>query len=192
MMSKALDKMIEVRKHESKEILIKEFEGVGMITLRGNFSNKSFQKALTESCKLGVPKPLSIKSNKDLSLAWMSPDELLLIIHTDGKTEKIKKELGFSLEGMHSLVLDVSGSRKIFMIEGTLWRELLAKGSPVDLRKKSFTKGSFLRTRIGQVSVAFWMVSNNSVYVICGRSYSSFFYEWLCNAAVDGSLRKFF
>ena len=192
MMSKATGKMIEVRKYNSKDILIKEFGEVGMLTVRGEFSTQRFQAVIAKTCNVRIPKPLNINSSKNLSLAWMSPDELLIFSFSGAFHEKTKKGLNSSLKGSHSLILDVSGARSLFLVEGILWRELLAKGSPVDFRKNSFTKGTFRRTRMGQVSVAFWMVSDNSAYIICGRSHSDFFYDWLCNAASDGSLTKFF
>ena len=192
MMSKVAGKMIEVRKYNSKDILIKELGGVWMLTVRGDLSKQRFQTAIAKTCGLRIPQPLKVNSSKNLSLAWMSPDELLIFTYSEVFHEKIKKGLDSSLKGMHSLILDVSGARNLFMVEGILWRELLAKGSPVDLRKSVFTEKAFRRTRLGQVSVAFWMASDNSAYIICGRSYSDFFYDWLCNAASDGSLTKFF
>jgi len=184
--------MIEVRKYNSRDILIKELGGVEMLTVRGDLSKQRFQTAIAKTCGLRIPQPLKVNTSKNLSLAWMSPDELLIFTYSEVFHNKIKKGLVSSLKGIHSLILDVSDARNVFMVEGILWRELLAKGSPVDLRKSAFTEKAFRRTRLGQVSVAFWMASDNSVYIICGRSNSDFFYDWLCNAASDGSLTKFF
>ncbi len=192
MMSREIGRMIELRDYKSANMRVTELGGVGMITVRGDLSNKRFQTVMAKICNLEVPKPLTINKNRNICVAWMSPDELLLVCHSDAYTKKIRKDLGSSLKLIHSLVLDVSGSRSIFLIEGTLWRELLAKGSPVDLRSNSFTKESFRRTRMGQISVAFWMGGDDSAYVICGKSYSSFFYDWLCNAAITDSLSEFF
>ena len=36
--------------------------------------------------------------------------------------------------------------------------ELLAKGSPINLFPSEFNSDSFRRTRLGQVSTAFWMI----------------------------------
>jgi len=192
MMSKVTGKMIEVRKYNSKDITIKELGGVPMLTVRGDLSNKRFQAIIAKTCDVRIPKSLNIKSSKNLSLAWMSPDELLIFSFSGAFHEKTKKGLDSALKGLHSLILDVSGARSLFLVEGILWRELLAKGSPVDVRQSSFAKDAFRRTRIGQVSVAFWMAGDNSVHIICGRSHSDFFYDWLCNAASDGSLTKYF
>ena len=79
MMSKEVARMIEVKEYKSKQILIKELGEVGMITVRGDLSNKQFQADIAKTCQLDVPKPLTINSNKKLSVAWMSSDELLIL-----------------------------------------------------------------------------------------------------------------
>ncbi len=191
-MSKEVDRVIEVKEHNRNEILVREIGGTGMITVRGDLSNKQFQAAIVKNFYLDVPKPLNINRNESCSVAWMSSDELLILTYSETNVEKIKNSLETSFRNVHSLVLDVSGSRSLFTVEGPLWREVLAKGSPIDLRTKSFTQNSFVRTRMGQVSVAFWMASEHSAKIICGRSYSEFLYDWLCNAAKPGSLTKFF
>ena len=83
-------------------------------------------------------------------------------------------------------------SRTVFSIKGSLWRELLAKGTPIDLCPNKFTSTSFRRTRLGQVSTAFWMVKTDQIYIVCGRSFKEFFFKWLCNAANEKSITKFF
>ena len=93
---------------------------------------------------------------------------------------------------MEKLVLDISSSRTIFSIKGCFWRELLAKGSPINLFPSEFNSDSFRRTRLGQVSTAFWMIKEDEIYVLCGQSYKNFFFKWLCNAADEKSINKFF
>ena len=43
--------------------------------------------------ELRIGKPLNIKSSKNLSLAWMSPDELLIFTYSEVFHKKIKKGL---------------------------------------------------------------------------------------------------
>ena len=189
---KEVDKMIEVTANKSSDIGIKELKSVGMISVRGDLLNNRFQKIIANSCNLAVPKPLSVNHNKDLSVAWMSPDELLILDYSESYLEKITEDFKSLATSMETLVLDTSSSRSLFLINGSLWREVLAKGTPIDLRPTSFKRDSFRRTRMGQIAVAFWMVDEHSVHIICSRSHSSFFYEWLCNASTKGSLEKYF
>ena len=184
--------MVEVIENKSGEISIKEVKSVGMISVRCDLLNKRFQKIVSKTCNLAVPKPLSINHNKNLSIAWMSTNEVLILDYSNAYLEKIIKDFKSFSSDMELLVLDSSSSRNLFLVNGDLWREVFAKGTPIDLRPAFFNKDSFRRTRMGQIAVAFWMVSEYSAHIICSRSHSSFFYDWLCNASSKGSLEKFF
>ena len=164
----------------------------GMISVRTDLFDKNCQNIIKDVLKMNVPKKLEFTSNKNLYLAWMSPNELLLISKNLNEVIKLKTSIEDSLKGIESLVLDVSSSRTVFSIKGSLWRELLAKGTPINLYPNKFTFSSFRRTRLGQVSTAFWMVKTDQIYILCGRSFKEFFFKWLCNAANEKSITKFF
>ena len=164
----------------------------GMISIRTDLRNTKFYNFIKDVLKINVPKKLEFTSNKNFYLAWMSPNELLLISKNISEINKLKLSIDDSFNGIESLVLDVSSSRTVFSIKGSLWRELLAKGTPINLCPKKFTSSSFRRTRLGQVSTAFWMVETDHIYVVCGRSFKEFFFKWLCNAANEKSITKFF
>jgi sarcosine oxidase gamma subunit len=36
------------------------------------------------------------------------------------------------------------------------------------------------------------MVKTDQIYIVCGRSFKEFFFKWLCNAANEKSITKFF
>ena len=164
----------------------------GMISVRTDLFDKNCQNIIKDVLKMNVPKKLEFTSNKNLYLAWMSPNELLLISKNLNEVIKLKTSIEDSLREIESLVLNVSSSRTVFSIKGSLWRELLAKGTPINLCPNKFTSSSFRRTRLGQVSTAFWMVKSDQIYILCGRSFKEFFFKWLCNAANEKSITKFF
>ena len=122
----------------------------------------------------------------------MSPNELLLISKNKKEVVKLKSNIENSLKGMESLVLDVSSSRTIFSIKGSLWRELLAKGTPINLCPSRFSSNSFRRTRLGQISAAFWMVKTDHIYVACGRSFTDFFLNGCVMLLMKNQLSNFF
>ena len=86
---------------------------------------------------------LEFTSNKNLYLAWMSPNELLLFSKNLNEVITLMAIIEDSLKGIESLVLDVSSSRTVFSIKGSLWRELLAKGTPINLCPNKFTSVSY-------------------------------------------------
>ena len=171
---------------------ISALDQFGMLTVRAEIKNRKFQKIIKDFFKLRVPSRLKISTNKNFFLAWMSPNEIMVITKNQNEINSIKSSIENDLAGLETLVLDVSSSRTIFSVNGYFWRELLAKGSPINLFPSEFNSGSFRRTRLGQVSTAFWMIKEDEIYVLCGQSYKNFFFKWLCNAADEKSISKFF
>ena len=116
---KEVDKMIEVTAKKNSDISIQELKNVGMISVRGDLLNSRFKQIITNSCNLAVPKPLSVNHNKDLSVAWMSPDELLILDYSESYLEKITEDFKSLAKSMETLVLDMSSSRSLFLINGS-------------------------------------------------------------------------
>ena len=192
MILKVKDKMSDKMVYSNSLFNISALDQFGMLTVRAEINNRKFQKIIKDSFKLKVPSRLKISSNKNFFLAWMSPNEIMLIAKNQHEIKSIKSSIENDLAGLETLVLDVSSSRTIFSVNGYFWRELLAKGSPINLFPSEFNSGSFRRTRLGQVSTAFWMIKEDEIYVLCGQSYKNFFFKWLCNAADEKSTSKFF
>ena len=192
MILKVKDKMSDKMVYSNSLFNISALDQFGMLTVRAEIKNRKFQKIIKDFFKLRVPSRLKISTNKNFFLAWMSPNEILVITKNQDEIKTIKSNIENDLEKMEALVLDVSSSRTIFSIKGCFWRELLAKGSPINLFPSEFNSNSFRRTRLGQVSTAFWMVKPDQIFILCGRSYDKFFFNWLCNAADEKSIIKFF
>ncbi|MHA3976540.1 sarcosine oxidase subunit gamma [Halovulum sp. GXIMD14794] len=150
----------------------------GMITLRGNLGDETLRRVVTEVTGADFPEQRRITFNEDFGLAWMSPDELLILLPFEQAADTAMMLTG-RLEDMHHLVADVSDARSLFRIEGPAAREVLAKGAPVDLAPGRFEPGDFRRTRLGQVAAAFWMPSEDAIELVCFRSVESFVARWL-------------
>jgi len=172
------------------------FEGVvtvtedglcGMITLRGDLKDAAVAKAVKSAVGLAVPGQRQIKSGAKGAVAWMSPDELLLMVDyptADAVVAKMSK----ALEGTHSLVLNVSDARAAFTVSGKGCREVIAKGAPADLSVQGLTPGEMRRTRLGQVAAAFWLADETTIRLICYRSVAAYAFEFLSNASADDNL----
>ncbi len=192
MILKVKDKMSDKMVYSNNLFNIAALDQFGMLTLRADINNMKFQKIIKDFFKLKVPSRLKISTNKNYFLAWMSSNEIMVITKNQNEIKEIKSNIENELKGMEALVLDVSSSRTLFSVKGSFWRELLAKGSPINLFPSEFNSNSFRRTRLGQVSTAFWMINEDEIYVLCGQSYNNFFFKWLCNAADEKSISKFF
>ncbi len=173
------------------DVMIEECPLRGMVSLRGDFASAAFQKALHGVTGLDVPTTRRIVTHKDGSVAWMSPDELLLMMSHD-QADAVVSALEDSLSGEHHLAANVSDARACFRIQGWGAHEVLAKGAPVDLAPEVFHPGEIRRTRLGQVAVAFWMTGEDAFELVCFRSVAAFVSDWLQMAARPGSFPDVF
>ncbi|MEO1919402.1 MAG: sarcosine oxidase subunit gamma family protein [Paracoccaceae bacterium] len=162
----------------------------GMITLRGDLGSEAMEKAVKASVGVALPKQRKIKSGKRGAVAWMSPDELLLLVDYD-QADMLVAKMKSILAEEHHLVVNVSDARSMFTLSGAGAREVLAKGAPVDLSHSVFGKGAIRRSRIGQIAAAFWTLDGEELEVVCFRSVGAFMYDWLSTAAAKGSLPEY-
>jgi len=158
----------------------------GMITLRGDQSDKALQKALKSATGVAMPLQRETITAGDYTVAWMSPDELLIICPYEVALTT-QAALSSKLAGSHALAVNVSDARAVFEVTGPHAREVLAKIAPVDLSPDQFGVGKIRRTRLGQVAAAFWMTSEDTFNVVCFRSVAQYVFDVLAVAAQKGS-----
>ncbi|MCA8867556.1 MAG: sarcosine oxidase, gamma subunit family protein [Rhodobacteraceae bacterium] len=171
-------------------VRISEAGLLGMITLRGDLEDAKLAAAVKAAVGLAMPAKRGVRDGKKGSVAWMSPDELLLMLPYAGADQTVAR-LDKSLEGVHHLAVNVSDARAVFHLEGRGLREVIAKGSPADLSSMGLPVGEVRRTRLGQVAVAFWLSDEDHLTLICFRSVGAHVFAWLKNAAAEGTLPEF-
>ena len=167
-------------------INVKDAGLLGMITLRGDLKSKALAKALDVELGNVIPDQRKVSSTSKSTIAWMSPDELLIIIDYKN-VSKIISNLNKSLTDTHSLVVDVSDARSVFSLDGTAIRDVLSKGSPANMSIDALPLGEVRRTRIAQLAVAFWFTDEMNCQLICFRSVGGYIMDWLKNASEPGS-----
>lgn len=158
--------------------------GLGMITIRGDL--EAVGATVSDACGVAMPEVRRIVTAGGRALAWMSPDELLLICE-HGEVEALIAALEDALDGQHSLVFNVSDARAAFDVTGRGAREVLAKLTPVDMTPAAFGAGDFRRTKLAQVAGAFWLTGDQAIRVICFRSLAEYTHELLKTAAHPAS-----
>ncbi|WP_299414910.1 sarcosine oxidase subunit gamma family protein [uncultured Sulfitobacter sp.] len=165
---------------------ISEMGAVGMITLRGDLGDKTLQKAAVAAAGVNMPDQRHCLTQGAGGMAWMSPDELLIMCAYGDAPAKLA-DLQSKLSKSHALAVNVSDARAVFKVSGPRAREVMAKLAPVDLAPQQFTPGMFRRTRIAQVPAAFWMPSEDVFHVVCFRSVAQYVFDVLSVAAQAGS-----
>ena len=166
-------------------VTIREAGLVGMVTFRGDLSAAKTAKAVNSAAGCDVPERRGVVSTGDVSVAWMSPDELLVICAHDA-ADKIVTDLSKAMGNAHHLALNVSDARAVFEVTGPAWRDVLAKLTPADLSREVFQPGEMRRTRLAQVPAAFWMTGDETVRVICFRSVAGYVFDLLSLSAQEG------
>lgn len=162
----------------------------GMISMRGTFEDENFFTVLSHIIGLEIPDVRTIVSNGDRSVAWMSPDELLVLVpYAD--VNGIVAQIEEALQGSHFLAVNVSDARSLIAVEGEGAAEVIAKNVPVDLSAGAFGEGMVRRTRMAQVAAAVWCDGTNSYKVICFRSVSTYVFDLLAQSAKDGLVGAF-
>ena len=157
----------------------------GMITLRGDLADKKLIKAV-KGFAGRMPEPRTVALKDDNIAAWMSSDELLLMVPHEDVSSTIET-LNASLKGTHFLAANVSDARGVFEVIGPHAREVMAKLSPVDFSPDAFKMGMFRRSRLAQVPAAFWMNEEDAFTVVFFRSVAEYMFDLLSIAAQAGS-----
>ncbi|WP_323042130.1 sarcosine oxidase subunit gamma [Gemmobacter sp.] len=161
-------------------VTVAEAPPVGMITLRcrGDVS------AALAALDLPVPARRRIETGAGGGIAWMSPDEWLILLPR-ARVAGALATLGTALDGVPHLAADVSDARAVLWLEGDRVREVLAKACPVDIAVME--PGEVRRTRAAQIAVAFWMIDDRTAEVICFRSVAHYALDLFVTLARPGS-----
>ncbi|GAB4383740.1 sarcosine oxidase subunit gamma [Albidovulum sp.] len=156
----------------------------GMITLRGDLASSRVKKAVKAAVGTAVPARRRIETNGEKAAAWMSPDELLLMV-PHAEAPATAAALAEALAGEHHLVAEVSDARTVFTIRGARAAEVLMKLCPVDM--DGFAEGEIRRTRAAQVAAAFWKSGPEEYSLVSFRSVAGYVMGLLETASRPGS-----
>ena len=165
---------------------ISEVGPMGMITLRGDLSAKTLQKAAIAAGGVNMPDQRGILTEGARGIAWMSPDEVLILCPYDEVHARLA-DLQETTAKQHALAVNVSDARAVFDLRGARAREVMAKLAPVDFAPGQFGPGMIRRTRLAQVPAAFWMTDETTFRIVCFRSVAQYMFDLLKIAAQPGS-----
>jgi len=155
----------------------------GMITLRGDLSLPALGPALAQETGARLPGQRQVTRGAGGALAWMSPDELLIL--TDpARAPAMTKALEAALAGAFVTLADVSDARAVFTMTGAQSCDMLAKICPVDFA--TFHPGEIRRTRAAQIAAALIRDGADDFTLICFRSVARYMADLLTTVAAPG------
>jgi len=155
----------------------------GMITLRGDLASAPVSAAVQVATGAAVPACRRLSVGDTGKVAWMSPDELFLIVPYAEVTARIAA-MQDAFGDAFATAADVSDARAMIRVKGPQARDVLAKVCPVDFA--NFAVGEVRRTRAAQVAAAIWREDDDTWSVICFRSVAVYMWDMLQTLSQPG------
>jgi methylglutamate dehydrogenase subunit D len=112
-----------------------------------------------------------------MDVRWAGADQFFVMAvgRPDGEVENIVRQK----VGDVASVVDQSHGRVVFQISGEKARDILAKGTPVDLRNERFPIGKSALTQIAHIGAHLTRVAKDTYQVSVFRGFSESFMDWL-------------
>jgi len=118
-----------------------------------------------------------LKAWRGVTVQWAGADQYFVL----GKSfEEVQKKV----EGLASCS-DQSHGRVIIRIEGPKVRNVLCKGTPIDLHEREFETGKSALTQMAHVGVHLTRTGKDAFELSVFRGFSESFWEWLTEQAEE-------
>lgn len=122
------------------------------------------------------------------SALWLGPDEWLLVA-PDGDLAGVETAVREALAGRHHAVTDVGAERTVIELAGDLAREVLAKGSSLDLDRLG--PGTCAGTALARAQIILCPRDARPTYLIYVRnSFAGYIASWLIDALGESRLSR--
>ena len=132
---------------------------------------------------LDLPKvPRTSVSWGDVKALWLSIDQWLILC-SRAKAAELVKNLVAEFGNIHSLVVDVSDMRAVLRLEGEGVREVLLKGSSLDLLGDDYAAGTVRRMRYAEIAALLHVVEDTVFDVYVFRSYADYAWDFILATA---------
>ena len=145
------------------------------------YRNSSFEISKIRLDGLSLPSSLSTTSNSNTRILWLGPNNWLVF---SSHLDLIKKENDMFNE-MDFAITNISHSRTIIELEGSLVNEVLKKGCPLDIN--SFKEGECANSVYNGINITIDIISDNpkKVRVLGLRSFGESLYHSITDACLE-------
>ena len=167
---------------KSENNLLKVSEVNGMIIYQiTQYKNSSFDISTSKLDGLSFPSSLKSTSNFNTRILWIGPNNWLVFSSISNLIKKEKdhfKETDFA-------VTDISNSRTIIELEGSLVNEVLKKGCPLDIN--SLKEGDCANSVFNGLTITIDFISENpkKVRISGPRSYGESLHHSITDACLE-------
>ena len=167
-------------------VQLQERPFLGHLNLRGEPTDTAFLEAVEAVVGFSLPlDPNTVTDGREVTALWLGPNEWLLLTPED-QQDRIAQALRTALGNVFSAVTDLSGGQTVINIRGTHARDVLSKGSPVDLHARVFGPGRCTQTHLAKAGVLIRHRGNSPSFdLMVRRSFADYVATWLKNAAEE-------
>ena len=156
----------------------------GALALRLDPRNTAAMESAGRVFGAALPGPnawLACETAQVLSQAY---DEWL-ILTPNGRQDALAASLRHALADAHFAITDVSDLRAGFEVHGERARDLLQKGTAVDLHPRVFGAGACTTTALARVRVTIRATGAQAYELLVERSYAAYLWDWLTDASAE-------
>jgi len=167
-------------------VALREKSFIGKVQLRGNPDDEKFMKAVkavigtslpTDACRFNV--------GKSYSACWMGPDEWLVLSNEDGQTALLAG-LEKALVNVNASAVDVSDYYVMINLSGQNARDILMKGTPLDVHPSKFSKGMCTNTLYAKATIFLMQIDDAPSYDIMVRwSMADYLWDYMRDGATE-------
>ena len=170
---------------ESRGVEMGERAFWGHVNLRGDGTDEAFQAGVESVVGARAPiEPNTVSRIGDMLIAWLGPDEWLVVSPPDVK-DGLAAKLQEALTALHVSVNDISGGQTIIRLRGARARDLLNKGCPLDLHPRAFGAGQCAQSHIAKSNALIIQVDDRPTYdVVVRRSFADYLARWFNHAGL--------
>jgi sarcosine oxidase subunit gamma len=169
----------------SAALTLREMPFHGMVDLRLDLRDKGARQAVESALVATLPEANRATLCAAGSVLWLGPDEFLIVTEPRGEAS-LMATLSAAVRGRRGAVVDLSDSRTIIVLSGPRARDLLAKGSGLDLHPRTFQPGRCGQSFLAKVKIALVQLDDvPSYHIIVERSVAEYLYLWLADAALE-------
>ncbi|MGH6930044.1 MAG: sarcosine oxidase subunit gamma [Dongiaceae bacterium] len=172
---------------DGADIAVGEQAHCCQIDIRGEAGDAAFAGAVRSVTGLQLPStPNSFATAGELACLWLGPDEWL-IFGPGGDEHEIAGRLRAAFADLHAAVIDVSEARTAITLAGPRARELLAKGTSIDLHPRVFGPGRCVQTGFAGANIILRQTDQTPAFeILVLNSFAEHVWAW-----IEGACREF-
>lgn len=167
----------------ARRLRIIERPFLDLAVLRGNLRSPAFVQTIERALGAAPPgAPNTVAQGHRHLLAWMGPDEWWVQSLMPARPA-LEPALRPSLLGQSACVVDVSSGYTVLELRGEHARDVLEKGSPLDLHPRVFGAGQCAQSHYFKAGVMLRALHDGGVEVVVRRSFADYVGRMLLDAA---------